>query len=91
MKFRTIVFVLIFVIILIAAFTKPGPDEFKEYYLKTQRGVNSPPVIEYANGVAYSIFTITTYTITSDGNKPIALAAPKIKYLGLFGRFWKLD
>ncbi|PZR20984.1 MAG: hypothetical protein DI535_29090 [Citrobacter freundii] len=90
MKFRTVVFVFIIIVILIGVFTKPDRDAFIEYYSK-QSGINTPPVIEYKNGIAYSIFTITTYSVADNGNKKMAFTAGKAKYLGLFGRFWKID
>jgi len=89
MKFRTIVFLFIILVVLIGVFTKPDREAFIEYYSK-QSGINIPPVIEYQNGVAYSIFTITTYSIAAEGNKQKAFTAGKAKFLGLFGRFWKL-
>jgi hypothetical protein len=90
MKFRTVVFLFIVIILLIGAFTKPGPDAFKEYYSK-QYGISSPPMIEYTNGIAYSIFAVTNFAITSEGKKQVAVKAGQTKYLGLFGRFWKID
>ncbi|MBN8878951.1 MAG: hypothetical protein J0I32_15490 [Sphingobacteriales bacterium] len=90
MKFRTLVFLFIIAIVLIGALTKPGPDAFKEFYTKEHTREN-PPVIEYTNGVAYSIFSVTSFTaVTTTGNNKMAVPVIKEKYLGLFGRFWKL-
>lgn len=91
MKFRTIVFLFIIAIILIGVFTKPGVDDFKEYYIAQQRSLQTPPVIEYTNGIAYSIFSVRSFaaTTTTD-NKAVAVPVVKEKYLGLFGKFWKL-
>lgn len=90
MKFRTLVFLFIIAIILIGVFTKPGPDAFKEFYTKEHAREN-PPVIEYTNGIAYSIFSATSFTATTTtDNKKVAVPVVKEKYLGLFGKFWKL-
>jgi len=90
MKFRSIVFLFIIAIIVIGVLTKPGTDAFKEYY-SSQGGLRTPPVIEYTNGVAYSIFSVTSFGITQpEGDKKLAVPVAKEKYLGLFGRFWKL-
>ena len=90
MKFRTLVFLFIIAIVLIGVLTKPGPNAFKEFYIKEYIR-ESPPVIEYTNGVAYSIFSATSFTATTTAdNKKVAVPVVKEKYLGLFGRFWKL-
>lgn len=89
MKFRTLVFLFIIIVLIIGAITKPGVEDFKAFYAK--QAIQSPPVIEYTNGVAYSIFSVTNYGITTDGPKQMAVPAAKAKYLGLFGRFWKID
>ncbi|MET0463345.1 MAG: hypothetical protein ABW007_09325 [Chitinophagaceae bacterium] len=90
MKFRTLVFIFIVLILLVGAFTKPSLDQFKAFYAK-EYGIQSPPMIEHTDGISYSLFSITAFSITTDSkNKPVAVAAPKVKYLGLFGRIWKL-
>lgn len=89
MKFRTIVFLVIITIILIGVFTKPGPEAFKEFYAR-EGGIRTPPVIEYADRVAYTTFSVTSFGITNTGTKELAVPVVKEKFLGLFGRFWKL-
>lgn len=90
MKFRTLVFLFIIAIILIGVLTRPGPDAFKEFYTKVHANEN-PPVVEYTNGFAYSIFSATSFAATTTkDNKKIAVPVVKEKYLGLFGKFWKL-
>jgi hypothetical protein len=90
MKFRTLVFIFVVLILLIGAFTKPGLDDFKTYYSK-EYGITSPPMIEHTDGISYSLFSVTAFSISTDASKKqMAVAAPKVKYLGLFGRFWKL-
>ena len=89
MKFRTVVFLVIITIILIGVFTKPGAEAFKEFYAK-EGGIRTPPVIEYEDRVAYSTFSVTSFGVTNTGTKELAVPVVKEKYLGLFGRFWKL-
>ncbi|MBO9660604.1 MAG: hypothetical protein J7527_17410 [Chitinophagaceae bacterium] len=90
MKFRILVFIFVVLILLVGAFTKPGLDDFKTFYAK-ENGISSPPMIEHTDGISYSLFSVTAFAITTDASgKQKAVAAPKIKYLGLFGRFWKL-
>ncbi|HMR92509.1 MAG TPA: hypothetical protein PKC69_09350 [Chitinophagaceae bacterium] len=92
MKFRWTLLVLIAVALLIAWRTRPGADDFKKWFnaaAKTQ----TPPLIEETNSYLYSIYTVSFIEIKKiPGQQEAAVAVPvrKEKYLGLFGRFWKL-
>ncbi len=91
-RFRNIVFLFIIAIILVAFFTRPGLEQFKDYQPSVAT-VKTPPVIDYENRFLYSRFTVTYYTAQpAAGEKPgVAVPYGKDTYIGLFGRFWKMD
>jgi hypothetical protein len=98
MKFRNVVFIIIIVVLAIAGFTKPDMAAFEKFRQANEKSITTPPVIEYVNGFVYSIFTVSHYDIVpatkENGkakDKTVAIAHEKDKYLGLFGKFWKLD
>ncbi len=98
MKFRTVVFLFIIGILLVAWFTKPTQEDFKKFRESSNR-ISSPPVIEMKDGYVYVLYTISYFDIKKvpqikmSDNKDAAIAVPvsKERYLGLFGKFWKLS
>lgn len=89
MKFRRLISVLIIAAILIAFFTNPKEADFKTFAQPGISRLSTPPLIEYKNNLIYSNAEITYFNPTSVEGKFIA-AASKEKYIGLFGRFWKV-
>lgn len=97
MKFRNIVFLFIILVIAAAAFTKPSGEKFNQYYKEQYPNITSPPVIEYTNSMIYSVYKVTNVdvvalpdTTQADSKTVKAVARPVEKYIGLFGRFWRL-
>ncbi|WP_346235960.1 hypothetical protein ABDK00_017890 [Niabella insulamsoli] len=90
MKFRRLVSLLVIAAILIAFFTNPKEEDFTAFIQPNVARLASPPLIEYKNNLIYSNALITYYNTTSVEGKFIA-AASKEKYVGLFGRFWKIN
>ncbi|GAB3419790.1 hypothetical protein [Niabella aquatica] len=89
MKFRRLISLLIIAAILIAFFTNPKESDFKTFVEPGITRLSAPPLIEYKNHLIYSNAEITYFHPASVKGKFIA-AASKEKYIGLFGRFWKL-
>ena len=92
MKFRKLVFLLIFLLIVVAWFTKPGLEAFHNYYGMEVQG-DTPPLIDLDDKFIYTTVTVDFYKATrlDAGESVKAVSIRKEKYLGLFGRFWKLD
>ena len=92
MKFRRLIFVVIIVIVLIAWFTKPNLQDFNDFYLKQR--TDKPVIIDLSDQFLYSTVDVSWYVAAqldpSAQAAPKAVVAGKEKYLGLFGRFWKL-
>lgn len=89
------IFLLIIVVIAIAFFTKPNKDSFFDYVQKGQ-SFSSAPIIEEKDYFLYKQFTITFFdqlpAVDSTGkSKNVAVSSDKETFLGLFGKFWKMD
>lgn len=91
MKFRRLVLLLIFLVLVAAWFTKPGREDFQDYYTGTTR-IGTPPVIEFTDRFIYSSATVSYFTPARiEPGEPLkAVEGKKEEFLGLFGRFWKL-
>ena len=91
MKFRRLVLLLIFLVVVAAWFTKPDNEDFRQFYTSQGR-MASPPVIEFSDRFIYSSVTVNFYTPAQveTGGTMKAVSVKKEEYLGLFGRFWKL-
>ncbi|HMR82327.1 MAG TPA: hypothetical protein PKE30_04315 [Niabella sp.] len=89
MKFRRLISLLIIAAILIAFFTNPKESDFNTFIQPAISRQQSPPMVEYKNNLIYSNAEITYFNPASVNGKFIA-AASKEKYIGLFGRFWKV-
>lgn len=81
---------MIFAAILLAYFTNPKESDFTSFIQPELRNAPSGPIIEYKNRFVYSTATITYYNTISEKGKLMANAA-KVNYIGLLGRFWKLN
>ena len=90
MKFRRLISLLIIAIILIAFFTNPKESDFSQFIKPETGKVQSPPLIEYESRLIYSNATVTYFNPASVEGKIIA-AASKEKYIGIFGRFWRIN
>lgn len=90
MKFRRLISLLIVVVILLAFFTNPKEADLNEMVQPAVSRLQSPPLIEYKSNLIYSNATVTYLNPISVEGKRIA-AASKERYIGLFGRFWKLN
>lgn len=96
MKFRHFVFIFIALVIILAWFTRPGMEEFREFYAREAKDATTPPVIEAQNSVVYSRFNVSHFgridvATDSTASKSLAIPVKKSVYIGLFGRFWKMD
>ncbi|RYY57708.1 MAG: hypothetical protein EOO09_01235 [Chitinophagaceae bacterium] len=91
MKFRRLVLLLIFLVVVAAWYTKPTREEFVQFYT-SQASLPGPPSIEFTDRFVYSSVTVNFYTPARvEPGEPLkAVSAKKEEYLGLFGRFWKL-
>ncbi|MBO9619912.1 MAG: hypothetical protein J7539_12860 [Niabella sp.] len=91
MKFRRSIFLFIIGIILIAYFTKPSKERFIAFIQPANHQV--PPVVDYQDKFLYASVT----AIYVDAQNPVTeaghLVAPARKetYIGLLGKYWKLD
>lgn len=90
MKFRRLISLLIIAAILIAFFTNPKEVDFNKFIQPAAGRVSSPPLIEYESKLIYSNATVTYFSPVSEQGKFVA-AASKEKYMGLFGRFWRIN
>jgi hypothetical protein len=97
MKFRTGVFLFIILVLLAAWITKPSAEDFKKFR-ESSNTIASPPLIEAKDGFFYSSYTVSYFNVRklstkTNDNTDAAIAVPvsKEKYLGLFGKFWKID
>ncbi|AHF17842.1 hypothetical protein [Niabella soli] len=90
MKFRRSILLFIIGLVLIAYFTKPQKERFMTFI---QSAHQLPPVVDYQDKFLYA--TVTAVYV--DAQNPVTengrLVAParKEKYVGVFGRYWKLD
>ena len=92
MKIRWTLIVLLITALLIAWRTRPDMPAFNQWFNASAK-TTVPPMIEESNNGLYSIFTVSLIEIKEiPGQDKAAVAVPvsKEKYLGLFGRFWKL-
>ncbi len=90
MKFRRLISLLIIAAILGAFFTNPKEADFAKFIQPTVGRVSSPPLIEYESQLLYSNARVTYFSPVSEQGKFVA-AASKEKYIGLFGRFWRIN
>lgn len=84
------ILLLIALLVVLAWFTKPGLEDFHQFYTDEIR-TDSPPVIELNDKFLYTSVTVSYYNITrlKPGEEKKAVSARKDEYLGLFGKFWK--
>jgi hypothetical protein len=97
MKFRTIVILFIMAALIAAWYTKPTSEDFKKFREKNA-AFTTPPVIEVQDGFVYAMYTVSYFDIkklpkVKISNEEASVAVPKSKekYLGLYGKFWKID
>lgn len=100
MKFRKGIFLFILAILITAWLTRPGTTDFDTYRASHLKKDRTPPIIESTNGIVFSLFTVShfeTRDIPSrkpdgrDSTTTIVIPREKESFLGLFGRFWKLN
>ena len=98
MKPRQVVLLILIAALLIAWFTKPGKEDLQKYLDIDETGIGSPPIIEYTNGYVYSKFDVSYFDINNaketyinGERKMINAPVKKEKWLGVFGKFWKMD
>lgn len=95
-KFSRLVFLFILAVILIAWFTKPGLEKFKTY-LQEAPAVSSPPSIEATDAFLYSKYKVTYFQpaiipdSTGRSEKKVVVPGTTETYIGVFGRFWKMN
>lgn len=90
MKFRRLISLLIVAAILVAFLTNPKEADFHKMVQPAVAKLQTPPLMEYKSNLLYSNATVTYFNPISVEGKRIA-AARKENYIGLFGRFWKLN
>lgn len=98
MKPRQVVLLILIAALLIAWFTKPGKEDLKKYLSIDETGIGSSPTIEYTNGYVYSKFEVFYYddrdakeTYINGERKMVKAPVKKEKWLGVFGKFWKME
>lgn len=84
------VMLFVFGVIVIAYFTNPKEGDFTAYIQPKISQLPSAPIIQYKNKLIYSNVEITYFNTISQEGKFVAAAA-KENYIGLMGRFWKLN
>ena len=94
-RFSKIFFLFIAAVVLLAIFTRPSPDAFTRAEL-VGKSSTMAPMIEYTNAWLYAQVTVQYYEAkvipdTAAGSRSIVIPAAKEKYIGLMGRFWKID
>jgi hypothetical protein len=97
MKFRNVVLLFIIALLLAAWFTKPSLGDFKKF-TESSNKITAPPMIEVVEGYVYAVYSVSYFDIrkipgtkSGKGESEIAVPLKKEKYLGLFGKFWKID
>ena len=90
MKFRRLVSLLIIAVIIIAFFTNPKETDFNAFIQSGIARQSEPPLIEYNNKLLYSSASITYFQPISQQGQ-FKAAANRENYIGLFGRFWKVN
>ena len=93
MKFRKLVIIFILAVVVAAYFTKPTKDDFIKYIQPTVLHTGQPPVVDYQDKFLYANVATTFVDIKDAANNNGRLTAPasKATYIGLFGRFWKVN
>lgn len=90
MKFGRIISIIVIALVLIAFFTNPKESDFNTFIIPETGKAQSAPLIEYKNNHIYSTATITFFTPITVNGKFVA-SASKEKYIGLLGRFWRMN
>lgn len=90
MKFRRIVSLFILAIIVVAFFTNPKQSDFTTFIQPEIKQQSAAPLIQYKNNLIYSVAEITFFKQNTEEGRFVANAL-KEKYIGIFGRFWKVD
>ncbi len=90
MKFRRLVFLFIAAAIVIAYFTNPQQGNLNALLQPHISTLQVAPLIEYKRNPIYSTATVTYFNPTSVNGRFVA-AAHKEQYIGIFGKFWKLN
>ncbi|RYY62924.1 MAG: hypothetical protein EOO05_01050 [Chitinophagaceae bacterium] len=91
MKFRRLFFLALFLLLVIAWFTRPSLEAFNKFY-RDEVAAGVPPVIDFSDKFLYSSVTVNFYTAAriEPGTPKKAVSVKKEEFLGLFGKFWKL-
>lgn len=90
MKFRRIISIFIFAVIMVAFFTNPKHSDFNTFLQPQLNNQSSAPLIKYNNSLLYSSAEVTFFSKATQNGQFIAIPR-KEKYIGLFGRFWQID
>jgi hypothetical protein len=93
MKFRKLVLILIFAGLIVAYFTKPQKDDFVKYIQPTVNRTQIPPAVDLQDKILYTKVKATYIDLQHPSQKGSQLAATAIEenYIGILGRFWKVD
>ena len=90
MKFRLLVLLALFLLVVIAWFTKPDLQDFNKEY-RNALAADGPPVIDFSDKFLYSSVEVNFYTAArlEPGAPKKAVSVKKEEFIGLFGKFWK--
>lgn len=93
MKFRYAILALICIIIVAAWVTKPTAQAFNKYYQSQPSNIDAAPLINTIDKFLYTVNKVTVYTQLTIAAEHKQVATPQLKetYIGLFGKFWKID
>ncbi len=95
MKFRTLIFLFIAMVVLTAWFTKPDYDDFIVFQQDRAQQFAVPPVIDYSEAFLFSKVDVTYYASVKNAGlnttqNEVAVPVRKESFIGLFSRFWEL-
>ncbi|MFV0604840.1 MAG: hypothetical protein ACK5NK_03270 [Niabella sp.] len=93
MKFRRLVFGVLITAIIAAYFTKPTKEELAPYIQPTITKVGAPPIIEFEDKFLFVKVTATYVypnNLTIKNGRTIAHAG-KEAYIGIYGKYWKIN
>lgn len=90
MKFRRIILVFIFLVLLAAWYTRPSLDKFRDFY-RSEMTIEAPPVIDFSDKFIYTSVEVNFFSPArlKPGQPLKAVSVKKEEYIGLFGRFFK--
>lgn len=93
MRFRRLVIVLIIAVIAAAFFTKPGKEKLINTLQPVVDEMKAAPVVNFTDKIIFTNVEVVYVDAKNPVNNNGRTVAPakKEKYIGVFGRFWKVN